>query len=267
MRDFDGALAYLWRTNEAEDLREQWVAREPEAIARVDALLATAGRDRESIAANAFVEYCDQVDSIDRMIAQRELRRNIAIGEIHRHREALGRQTRDAVKDFEDAEFEDLPNGADAQRAAAVAAEADAGEHTEPEEGGVPPAGDSANEGKIAGAAVVGDREAADIGEARTPKEPDGPPADDRAKGSLSDRSDNGGTQILHTVAAKTSPSESDADKLPTETHRHDIRPTLDHEAPIKSRFDFLNEPFTTERRAKLRAYIADLEGYVRQKN
>jgi hypothetical protein len=53
----------------------------------------------------------DTFERIDRMLASSEARRNNALREIDRHREALGAAMRRAVDEVEDAEFRDVETG------------------------------------------------------------------------------------------------------------------------------------------------------------
>src|SRR5271165_1854858 len=54
----------------------------------------------------------DSFERFDRMLASSEARRNNALREIDRHREALGAATRQAVNEIEDAQFRDVETGA-----------------------------------------------------------------------------------------------------------------------------------------------------------
>jgi len=54
----------------------------------------------------------DSFERIDRMLASAEARRNNALREIDRHREALGVAMRQAVDEVQDAEFRDVETGA-----------------------------------------------------------------------------------------------------------------------------------------------------------
>jgi len=54
----------------------------------------------------------DYFERIDRMLASSEARRNSALREIDRHREALGAAMRRAVDKVEDVQFRDVETGA-----------------------------------------------------------------------------------------------------------------------------------------------------------
>ena len=65
------------------------------------------------VMAEAFAETIDSFERIDRMLASAEARRNNALREIDRHREALGAVMRRAIDEVEDAEFRDVETGSD----------------------------------------------------------------------------------------------------------------------------------------------------------
>jgi hypothetical protein len=65
------------------------------------------------VMAEALAEVIDSFERIDRMLASAEARRNNALHEIDRHREALGAAMRRAVDEAEDAEFRDAETRSD----------------------------------------------------------------------------------------------------------------------------------------------------------
>jgi hypothetical protein len=85
-------------------LAARWAAHEREAVAEVDALLASADLSIEAALARAFADRLEQVERIDRMIMSAEARRNAVLREIERHRSTLGEELRRVVKDAEDAQ-------------------------------------------------------------------------------------------------------------------------------------------------------------------
>ena len=89
----------------AADLSKDWAARDPNAIKKTEALLASAGLTMDAVLAQTLAAEIDHVDRIDRMIMSAETRRNITLREIDRHRAALGEQLRRATQDIEDADF------------------------------------------------------------------------------------------------------------------------------------------------------------------
>ena len=103
----------------AADLTKSWAARDPNAVKKTEALLASAELDMDAVMAQTFAGEIDHVDRIDRMIMSAEARRNVALREIDRHRAALGEQLRRATQDIEDAHFKVIaPKGEKEKRAA-----------------------------------------------------------------------------------------------------------------------------------------------------
>jgi hypothetical protein len=91
------------------ELAVRWAAREPQAVAEVDALLASANLSIERALASAFGYRMSDVERIDRMIISAEARRNAVLHEIERHRSTLGQELRRVLRDAQhaqDAEFE-----------------------------------------------------------------------------------------------------------------------------------------------------------------
>jgi hypothetical protein len=79
----------------------------------VDQVLETAKVGRGIVEAQAFTSRINDFDRIDRLIMLSESRRNAALRETDRHREAMARRAREALTEIEDAEFEEVspPNG------------------------------------------------------------------------------------------------------------------------------------------------------------
>ena len=75
-----------------------------EAEAELDLILSASKLTRDAITAESFAAKIDDFEKFERMIAQAETRRLNIIREVDRHREALGRQLREAT-DVKDAEF------------------------------------------------------------------------------------------------------------------------------------------------------------------
>jgi hypothetical protein len=82
----------------------RWAAREPQAVAEVDAVLASANLSIEAALARAFGSRLSEVERIDRMIISAEARRNAVLHEIERHRSTLGQELRRVMRDAEDAQ-------------------------------------------------------------------------------------------------------------------------------------------------------------------
>ena len=63
------------------------------------------------VMAEGFAEAIDIFESADRMLATAEARRNNALREIYRHRDALGAAMRRAVDEVQDAQFQEVQVG------------------------------------------------------------------------------------------------------------------------------------------------------------
>ena len=95
------------------ELKWDWMARDPTAIATVSDLLNLAGLTEDAILAQTLAVQLDVIDRIDRMTFQAERRRDLAIQQIERRREDLAARARAAVKraseeEIEDVEFKEL---------------------------------------------------------------------------------------------------------------------------------------------------------------
>jgi hypothetical protein len=66
----------------------------------------------EGVMAKTLDTKIDSFERFDRMLASTEARRNNALREIDRHREALGGAVRQAVDEVQDAEFREVETGA-----------------------------------------------------------------------------------------------------------------------------------------------------------
>lgn len=90
-------------------LAKRWAAREPDAVAEVDALLAAAGLGMDHVLAQTLRRRIGEVERFDRLIAAAEARRNIALREIGHYRAHFAGKLRRAAQEadaIEDAEFE-----------------------------------------------------------------------------------------------------------------------------------------------------------------
>jgi hypothetical protein len=93
------------------DLAAEWMSGDKDARKRFDEILKKAGLGMEDVLAEALSSKIDTFERIDRMLASTEARRNNALREIYRHREALGAAIRRAVDEVQDAEFRDVETG------------------------------------------------------------------------------------------------------------------------------------------------------------
>jgi hypothetical protein len=104
-----GAVGYPYR--EQDTLCQKWLAGDKDARKNVDAILAKAGLTIEEVTAKTLEKKIGVFEKIDRMLASAEARRNNALREIDRHRDALGGGVRRSIEDIEDAEFRDVETG------------------------------------------------------------------------------------------------------------------------------------------------------------
>jgi hypothetical protein len=88
-------------------LASDWRARKPEAMEQVDSLLKCSEQGMEAVVAQTFAIELEQIERIERMIMNAEVRRNAALRELDRHREALARKLK--IEQVEDAEFTEVP--------------------------------------------------------------------------------------------------------------------------------------------------------------
>ena len=93
-------------------LAENWAAGDKNAQNKVAATLDKAQLTFEDVMAQTLSVKIDAFERIDRMLSSSEARRNNALREIERHREALGAATRRATDEIQDAEFRDVETGA-----------------------------------------------------------------------------------------------------------------------------------------------------------
>ena len=104
---------------QSERLSQDWAAGAAKARKQVDAVLAGAGLSIEEATAKTFESKIEVFEQIDRMQASAEARRNNALREIDRHREAAGAAARQAIDEVEDVEYREVGAGeADAGGAA-----------------------------------------------------------------------------------------------------------------------------------------------------
>jgi ActR/RegA family two-component response regulator len=74
---------------------------------QVDSLLKSSEQGMEAVVAQTFAIELEQIERIERMIMHAEVRRNAALRELDRHREALARKLK--IEQIEDAEFTEVP--------------------------------------------------------------------------------------------------------------------------------------------------------------
>jgi hypothetical protein len=99
-------------------LVEAWYAREPDALQEVEELLAKAGLNTGHVMAQTLSHKLDDVERIERMLAQAEGRRHVVLREVDRHRAAVASRLRLASEEIQDAEFSDAAIGQTTSEAA-----------------------------------------------------------------------------------------------------------------------------------------------------
>ena len=95
-----------------EKLAKKWAAGDKNARKEVQAALDKAGLTTDEVTPKTLESKLDSFERLDRMLARAEARRNNALREIDRHREALGGAVRHAIDEVQDAEFHDVETGA-----------------------------------------------------------------------------------------------------------------------------------------------------------
>jgi hypothetical protein len=92
-------------------LSDKWAAGDDRARKKVEAILTKAGLTIDEATAKTLERKIDVFERIDRILASAEARRNNALREIDRHREAAGAAVRRAIDEVEDVEFRDIETG------------------------------------------------------------------------------------------------------------------------------------------------------------
>jgi hypothetical protein len=95
----------------AEKLGKKWAAGDKDARKEVEGALAKAGLTIDEVVAKTLENKLDSFERLDRMLASAEARRNNALREIDRHRDALGGGVRRSIEEIENAEFRDVETG------------------------------------------------------------------------------------------------------------------------------------------------------------
>jgi hypothetical protein len=91
---------------DGDDLVNDWAARKPNAIKRVNRMLVSAGLTFDAVMAETL-DLC-QIECIERMTANAEERRDAALREIEMHRAMLARTLRRSIEKVEDGEYQDV---------------------------------------------------------------------------------------------------------------------------------------------------------------
>jgi hypothetical protein len=95
----------------ADEFAPKWASGNASYRDEFEEMLKEAGFTMDEVMAEAFAAVIDPFERIDRLLASAEARRNNALREIDRHREALGAAVRRGVDEVQDAEFQDVETG------------------------------------------------------------------------------------------------------------------------------------------------------------
>src|SRR5688500_17493008 len=78
------------------ELVHNWSIRDEEALAEVESILEQMGHSMDAAMAQTLANKINDVERIDRMLANAEARRHLVLREIDRHRAAVADRLRDA---------------------------------------------------------------------------------------------------------------------------------------------------------------------------
>jgi hypothetical protein len=98
--DMDAINAFA-QARKAEELVEEYVRGEQEAITVINRLLARAGVTMDSVAVETIVKGLDNIERIEQLMTDAESRRNAALREIDRRHAILGQALRRTVQEIE----------------------------------------------------------------------------------------------------------------------------------------------------------------------
>ena len=104
-----GSVGYPYP--QAGALSEKFAAGDESARQKVDSILTKAGLTIQEATAKTLDSKLDSFERLDRMLASAEARRNNALREIDRHRDALGGGVRRSIEEIEDGDFRDVETG------------------------------------------------------------------------------------------------------------------------------------------------------------
>lgn len=93
---------------EADELTSSWSVRDDEALQKIEEVLKTGHLSMDAVKAQTLVVIINDIERIDRMITASEMRRNVALRELERHRSVLARAMREATNVVEDADYVEL---------------------------------------------------------------------------------------------------------------------------------------------------------------
>ena len=87
-------------TRLADTVIAQWEVQDKTAVASVEKVLKARGLTMEAVIAEIVVSKFDKIEQLDRIIATADARRDKALGQIERRRDALARQLRRFTNDI-----------------------------------------------------------------------------------------------------------------------------------------------------------------------
>ena len=93
---------------DACDISDGCAKRDPEAMARLKEILASAGIGMDVITARTLARRIDAVERIARLAENAELRRTRALRELEKHRSGLAEILRGAIVDVEEGEYKEI---------------------------------------------------------------------------------------------------------------------------------------------------------------
>jgi hypothetical protein len=98
------------------ELVHNWSIRDHEALTEVESILDQMGQSMDAVMAQTLAKKLDDIERIDRMLANAEGRRHFVLREVDRHRAAVAARLRDATEQIADASFTEIakPDGRDA---------------------------------------------------------------------------------------------------------------------------------------------------------
>ena len=93
---------------EACSFAKDWANGDPEDIEEVKKRIASAGLSMDAVMAHTLAAKITEIERIDRLTMNAELRRNAALREIERHRASFGQALRRASDEVVDGQFEQV---------------------------------------------------------------------------------------------------------------------------------------------------------------
>ncbi len=107
-RGMKAVLEPLCGYREAEDLSCGWAVRDEEDVEKINEILSNAGLTMDEAMAETFAIKIKDFERIESLIANAEVRAQILLREIDRHRIGLGHAIREAKADIGDIKYKEL---------------------------------------------------------------------------------------------------------------------------------------------------------------